>query len=115
MKVKRVVAMCLTMAAIVSCVIVPTIVATPPEYKCLNRGKIEFYQNGSPVKSVQGWCTMNVYETNGYRYIDVFISKKSGNPDGRRRCNLKSGIAGYQSYVADKTKYQGCEGYLFIW
>ena len=115
MKVKRAIAMCLTMAALASCVVVPTVIAKPVDYKCTSRGKREFRQNGSSVTSVQGWCVLNVYATNGYRYVDAFISKKTGNPDALRRWNLRSDIYGYSSYVADKTNNQGCEGYLFKW
>ena len=115
MKVKRVIAICLTMAAVASCVVVPTVMAKPVDYKCTNRGKQEFYRTGSSVMSVQGWCTLNVYATNSHRYVDVFITKTTGGSDGLHRHNLINGYGGYRSNVADKTRYQGCEGYLFIW
>ena len=92
MKVKRVIAICLTMAAVASCVVVPTVMAGDPICASKGRGKYQFYQS---------------------KKIDVFITTTSGRLDAFKEYDLKVGFKKYLSRIADKTSDQRCEGVLY--
>jgi hypothetical protein len=113
MKVKRVIAICLTMAAVASCVVVPTVMAGDPICASKGRGKYQFYQSGSSTMSVQGWCGIDVTNRNGSKKIDVFITTTSGRLDAFKEYDLKVGFKKYLSRIADKTSDQRCEGVLY--